>query len=103
MIRRRRLWTLNCWHIKLVIMDFRDLLAVEGDGPAFRIDAIAARWWISPSMRPLSTARGLDTNDKGLCRVVMRRTNANLKHRAKKSLIRSMPSPGQQLLWDTIP
>jgi len=44
MIRRRRLWTLNCWHIKLVIMDFRDLLAVEGDGPAFRIDAIAARW-----------------------------------------------------------
>jgi hypothetical protein len=53
-------------------------------------------------MRPLSTARGLDTNDKGLCRVVMRRTNANLKHRAKKSLIRSMPSPGQQLLWDTI-
>jgi hypothetical protein len=42
MIRRGRRWTLNCWHIKLVIMNFRDLLAVEGDGPAFRMDAIAA-------------------------------------------------------------
>jgi hypothetical protein len=62
------------------------------------------------SMRPLTTAqvcdavmlaRGLDTNDKGLCRVMMRRTNANLKHWAKKrGLIRSMPGPGQQLLWE---
>jgi hypothetical protein len=59
--------------------------------------------------RPLTTAqvceavmvaRGLDTNDKALCRLMMRRTNANLKHWAKKrGLIRSMPGPGQQLLW----
>jgi hypothetical protein len=64
------------------------------------------------SMRPLTTAqvceavmkaRGLDTNDKGLCRLMMRRTNANLKHWAKKrGLIRSMPGPGQQLLWETV-
>jgi hypothetical protein len=64
------------------------------------------------SMRPLTTAqvcdavmlaRGLDTNDKGLCRVMMRRTNANLKHWAKKrGLIRSMPGPGQQLLWEVV-
>lgn len=62
------------------------------------------------SMRPLSTAqvceavmkaRALDTNDKGLCRVMMRRTNANLKHWAKKrGLIRSMPGVGQQLFWE---
>jgi hypothetical protein len=63
-------------------------------------------------MRPLTTAqvcdavmlaRGLDTNDRGLCRVMMRRTNANLKHWAKKrGLIRSMPGPGQQLLWEVV-
>ena len=61
--------------------------------------------------RPLTTeqvcqavmvARRLDTNDKALCRTMMRRTNANLKHWAKKrGLIRSMPGPGQQLLWET--
>jgi hypothetical protein len=64
------------------------------------------------SMRPLTTAqvceavmkaRGLDTNDRGLCRVMMRRTNANLKHWAKKrGLIRSMPGVGQQLLWEVV-
>jgi hypothetical protein len=64
------------------------------------------------SMRPLTTAqvcdavmlaRGLDTNDRGLCRIMMRRTNANLKHWAKKrGLIRSMPGPGQQLLWEVV-
>jgi hypothetical protein len=63
------------------------------------------------SMRPLTTeqvclavmkARGLDIDDKALCRLMMRRTNANLKHWAKKrGLIRSMPGPGQQLLWET--
>ena len=46
-------------------------------------------------------ARRLDTNDKGLCRVMMRRTTANLKHWSKKrGLIRSMPGPGQHLLWE---
>ncbi|HEU0162154.1 MAG TPA: hypothetical protein VFQ69_07110 [Rhizomicrobium sp.] len=60
--------------------------------------------------KPLSTAqvneavmvaRRLDTNDKALCRTMMRRTNANLKHWAKRrGLIRSMPGPGQQLLWE---
>ena len=64
------------------------------------------------SVRPLSTAqvcdavmvaRGLDTNDRALCRVMMRRTNANLKHWAKKrGLIRSMSGPGQQLLWEGV-
>jgi hypothetical protein len=63
-------------------------------------------------MRPLSTAqvceavmtaRALDTNDRALCRLMMRRTNANLKHWAKKrGLIRSMPGPGQQLLWENV-
>lgn len=60
--------------------------------------------------KPLSTAqvneavmvaRRLDTNDKALCRTMMRRTNANLKHWSKRrGLIRSMPGPGQQLLWE---
>jgi hypothetical protein len=46
-------------------------------------------------------ARRLDTNDKALCRTMMRRTNANLKHWAKRrGRIRSMPGPGQQLLWE---
>jgi hypothetical protein len=63
-------------------------------------------------MRPLSTeqvclavmkARGLDDNDRGLCRLMMRRTNANLKHwKLKRGLIRSMPGPGQQLLWEVV-
>ena len=62
------------------------------------------------SMRPLSTAqvceavmkaRNLDTNDRALCRLRMKRTTANLKHwQAKRGLIRSMPGVGQQLLWE---
>jgi hypothetical protein len=62
--------------------------------------------------KPLSTeqvcqavmaARRLDTNDRALCRTMMRRTNANLKHWAKKrGLIRSMPGVGQQLLWEIV-
>lgn len=45
-------------------------------------------------------ARRLDTNDKALCRVMMRRTNANLKHWCKRrGLIQSMPGPGQVKLW----
>lgn len=48
-------------------------------------------------------ARRLDTNDKALCRVMMRRTNANLKHWAKRrGLIRSLPGIGQQLLWEIV-
>ena len=46
-------------------------------------------------------ARGLDTDDKGLCRLLMKRTTANLKHwSAKRGLIRSMPGGGQQPLWE---
>jgi hypothetical protein len=46
-------------------------------------------------------ARRLDTNDKGLCGVMMRRTNANLKHwQKKRGLIRFMPGVGQLLLWE---
>lgn len=62
------------------------------------------------AMRPLTTAqvceavmvaRNLDTNDKALCRLMMKRTNANLRHwQNKRSLIRAMPGPGQQLLWE---
>lgn len=64
------------------------------------------------SMRPLTTAqvcdavmkaRNLDTNDKALCRLMMKRTAANLKHwQRKRGLIRSMPGPGQQLLWEVV-
>jgi hypothetical protein len=64
------------------------------------------------AIRPLTTAqvceavmkaRGLDTNDKSLCRLMMRRTNANLKHwQHKRGLIRAMPGPGQQLLWEIV-
>jgi hypothetical protein len=64
------------------------------------------------AVRPLTTAqvceavmvaRRLDTNDKGLCRVMMRRTVSNLKHwQKKRGLIRSMPGPGQQLLWEVV-
>jgi hypothetical protein len=49
------------------------------------------------------TARGLDQNDKGLCRLMAKRTVANLKHwQKKRGLIRSMPGPGQQLLWEIL-
>ena len=61
---------------------------------------------------PLSTAkvceavmkaRGLDTDDKGLCRLMMKRTMANLKHwSAKRGLVRALPGPGQQLLWEIV-
>jgi hypothetical protein len=48
-------------------------------------------------------ARDLDTNDKGLCRLMMKRTLANLKHWSRKrGLIRSMPGPGQQFLWELV-
>jgi hypothetical protein len=62
------------------------------------------------SMRPLTTAqvndavmkaRNLDTNDKALCNLMMKRTFANLKHwQRKRGLVRSMPGPGQQFLWE---
>jgi len=62
--------------------------------------------------KPLSTAqvceavmvaRRLDTDNKALCRVMMRRTTANLKHwQKKRGLIRSMPGVGQQLLWEVV-
>jgi hypothetical protein len=43
-------------------------------------------------------ARKLDTNDKALCRLMMMRTSANLKHWVKKrGLVRSMLGPGRQL------
>jgi hypothetical protein len=48
-------------------------------------------------------ARGLDTDDKGLVRLMMKRTTANLMHwKRKRGLIRSMPGPGQQLLWEIV-
>ena len=80
------------------------LYDTKGDTGRVILDTLRA------SMRPLTTAqvceavmkaRDLDTNDKALCRVMMRRTNANLKHwQKKRGLIRSMPGPGQQLLWE---
>jgi hypothetical protein len=64
------------------------------------------------SMRPITTAqvcdavmkaRRLDTNDKALCKLMMKRTFANLKHwQKKRGLIRSMPGPGQQFLWEVV-
>ena len=46
-------------------------------------------------------ARRLDTNDKALCRAMMRRTNANLKHWSKRRrLTLAIPGMGQQLLWE---
>ena len=48
-------------------------------------------------------ARGLDTDDKALCRLMMKRTCANLKHWSKKrGLVRSMPGVGQQLVWELV-
>ncbi len=57
------------------------------------------------AITPITTAavRGRDegarpTDDKGLCRLMMKRTVANLKHwSVKRGLIWSMPGPGQQL------
>jgi hypothetical protein len=61
---------------------------------------------------PLSTAkvceavmkaRGLDTDDKGLCRLMMKRTVANLKHWSKKrGLVRALQGPGQQFMWELV-
>jgi len=48
-------------------------------------------------------ARDLDTNDKGLCRLMMKRTLANLKHWHKnRGLIRPLPGPGQQFVWELV-
>ena len=48
-------------------------------------------------------ARGLDTDDKGLCRLMMKRTVANLKHWSRKrGLIRSMPGRGQEYVWEIV-
>lgn len=48
-------------------------------------------------------ARDLDTNDKGLCKLMMKRTVANLKHwHRKRGLIRPSPGPGQQLMWELV-
>lgn len=48
-------------------------------------------------------ARGLDTDDKGLCRLMMKRTVANLKHWSKKrGLVRSLPGSGQQFVWELV-
>lgn len=48
-------------------------------------------------------ARGLDTDDKALCRLMMKRTVANLKHwSVKRGLIRSMPGPGQEYVWEIV-
>lgn len=48
-------------------------------------------------------ARGLDTDDKGLCRLMMKRTTANLKHWSqKRGLVRSMPGVGQQFVWELV-
>jgi hypothetical protein len=48
-------------------------------------------------------ARGLDADDKALCRLMMKRTCANLKHWSKKrGLVRSMPGVGQQLVWELV-
>jgi hypothetical protein len=80
------------------------LFDTKGDTGRVILDTLRA------SMRPLTTsaiceavmkARNLDTNDNSLCRLMMRRTNANLKHwQKKRGLIRAMPGPGQQLLWE---
>lgn len=48
-------------------------------------------------------ARGLDTDDKALCRLMMKRTVANLKHwSTKRGLIRSMPGRGQEYVWEIV-
>jgi hypothetical protein len=47
--------------------------------------------------------RGLNTDDRGPVRLMMKRTTANLMHwKRKRGLIRSMPGPGQQLLWEIV-
>lgn len=48
-------------------------------------------------------ARGLDTDDRGLCRLMMKRTTANLKHWSqKRGLVRSMPGAGQEYVWELV-
>ena len=48
-------------------------------------------------------ARNLDTNDKGLCNLMMKRTHANLKHWQKmRRLIRPLPGPGAQFVWELV-
>ena len=57
----------------------------------------------SPICEAIMKARGLDTDDKALCRLMMRRTVANLKHwSVKRGPIRSMPGPGQEYVWEIV-
>ena len=61
--------------------------------------------------RPLSTTqlaehvmreRGLDVNDKALCRVMSRRVGACLRNWGRQGAIRSMLGPGQVNLWEIV-
>jgi hypothetical protein len=48
-------------------------------------------------------ARGLDTDGKALCLLMMRRTVANLQHwSVERGAIRSMPGPGQEYVWEIV-
>jgi hypothetical protein len=78
----------------------------KGDTGRVILEALrTAMWPITTAQvcEAVMKARNLDTNDNALCRLMMKRTTANLKHwSAKRGLIRSMPGPGQQLLWEIV-
>jgi hypothetical protein len=46
--------------------------------------------------------RGLDVHDPQLIRLMGRRMIASLAHWRRKRVVRSMPGPGQQLLWELV-
>ena len=79
------------------------LPAVHGDSARVLFDTMRL------AQRPVTTgaiteaimeARNLDTNDTSLCRLMGRRTNAMLKHWVRKGMVRGMPGPGQQKMWE---
>ena len=82
------------------------LTDIRGDTGRVILDTLREATAPLPTSRiceAVMKARGLDTDDRGLCRLMMKRTVANLKHwAAKRGMARALPGPGQELMWELV-
>jgi len=82
------------------------LADIHGDTGRVILDTLRTATAPLPTTKICETimkARGLDTDDKALCRLMMKRTIANLKHWSlKRGLIRSLPGRGQEYVWEIV-
>ena len=79
---------------------------IYGDASGLILDALrnaSAPLSSSNVCEAIMSARGLDTDDEALCRLMMKRTLANVKHWSRERvLIRPMPGIGQEVLWELV-